>query len=311
MITTVTLNPAIDRTIVVNHFEYGSVNRVAKSREDIGGKGINVARILLALGSDAKAVGFIGKSNYPQAHALLQADAIPAEFIYIDAPTRMNTKLLESSTHTTTDINEAGFTVTRQETDAVRQLIHTCAKASTFIVFSGSVPIGLPSSIYREMIEQVPSHCKVALDADGLLLMESLKAKPFLIKPNIHELESALGRTLSGNREIAVAAAGLIEQYGISYVLVSMGASGSILVTADQALLASPLSVNVKGTVGAGDSMLAGFIHGLTEGYDLSAALAWATACGASAVSQEGTQAFELSDVKRLAAIVSISRIEM
>ena len=111
MITTVTLNPAIDRTIVVNQFEYGSVNRVAANREDIGGKGINVARILLALGSNARAVGFIGKSNYPQVEALLKADEIPAEFVFVDAPTRINTKLLESTTHTTTDINEAGFTV--------------------------------------------------------------------------------------------------------------------------------------------------------------------------------------------------------
>ena len=306
MITTVTLNPAIDRTIVLNHFEYGSVNRLANSREDIGGKGINVARILLALGSDARAVGFIGKHNYPQVEALLQTDAIPAEFIYIDAPTRMNIKLLESSTHITTDINEAGFTVNRQDISAVRKLIQTAAEGSAYIVFSGSVPIGLSPSIYREIIESVPSQCRVALDADGLLLLESLKTKPFLIKPNIHELESALGRTLSGSREIVEAAEGLIAQYGISYILVSMGGSGSILVTAEQSLIASPLPVNVKGTVGAGDSMLAGFIHGLTEGYDISASLAWATACGALAVSQEGTQAFAKSDVERLAAQVSI-----
>ena len=309
MITTVTLNPAIDRTIIVNNFEYGSVNRVASSREDIGGKGINVARILLALGSDAKAIGFIGRNNYPQAQALLKADAIPTEFISIDAPTRINTKLLETSTHTTTDINEAGFAVSGKEIEAVRRLILDYAEKSTFLVFSGSVPRGLPSSIYREMIETMPSHCKVALDADGLLLMEGLKASPFLIKPNIHELESALGRTLTSHQEIVDAAAGLILLYGISYVLVSMGGDGSILVTADQALFASPLPVDVRGTVGAGDSMLAGFIHGLSSGCDLQTALSRATACGALAVSQEGTQAFEKDDVEKLASMVSITQI--
>jgi len=88
-----------------------------------------------------------------------------------------------------------------------------------------------------------------------------------------------------------------------------MGGNGSILVTKDQALYASPLSVNVKGTVGAGDSMLAGFIHGLTQNFDIPTTLAWATACGALAVSQEGTQAFEKSDVEKLAAMVLISII--
>jgi len=309
MITTVTLNPAIDRTIIVSKFDYGSVNRVVSSREDIGGKGINVARILLALGSDAKAIGFIGRNNYPQVEALLKGDAIPTEFVSIDAPTRINTKLLEISTHTTTDINEAGFAVSAQEIEEVRRLILACADNSNFLVLSGSVPKGLPSSIYREMIEMIPSHCKIALDADGLLLMEGLKASPFLIKPNIHELESALGRTLSSHQEIVDAAAGLILMYGISCVLVSMGADGSILVTADQALFASPLPVDVRGTVGAGDSMLAGFIHGLSRGCDIKSSLSWATACGALAVSQEGTQAFAKDDAEKFAAMVSISDI--
>lgn len=309
MITTVTLNPAIDRTIIVNQFEYGAVNRVVSSREDIGGKGINVARILLALGSPSKAVGFIGRTNYPQAQTLLHNDAIPTEFVFVDAPTRMNMKLLESSTHTTTDINEAGFTVSEQDLDAVRLLISSSAVESSFMVFSGSVPKGLDSSTYRKMIEQLPSNCKAALDADGILLMEGLKAAPYIIKPNIHELESALGRTLASNREVVGAANDLIHQYNITYVLVSMGGNGSIVVTKDQALYASPLSVNVKGTVGAGDSMLAGFIHGLAQGFDIPAALAWATACGALAVSQEGTQAFSKIDVEKMAALVLISTI--
>jgi len=309
MITTVTLNPAIDRTIVVNQFEYGSVNRVVSSREDIGGKGINVARILLALGSPSKAVGFIGRTNYPQAQTLLHNDAIPTEFIFVDAPTRTNTKLLENSTHTTTDINEAGFTVSEKDLEAVRLLIRNSAAQSSFMVFSGSVPKGLDPSIYRRMIEQLPSNCKAALDADGILLMEGLKAGPFLIKPNIHELESALGRTLGSNTEVVEAANDLIRQYNITYVLVSMGGNGSILVTNNQALYAAPLSVNVKGTVGAGDSMLAGFIHGLSQGFDIATTLAWATACGALAVSQEGTQAFAKNDVEKMAALVLISTI--
>ena len=156
----------------------------------------------------------------------------------------------------------------------------------------------------------IPAGCKAALDTDGSLLMQGLQSKPYLIKPNIHELESALGRTLSSSREIIEAALELILQYDITYVLVSMGGDGSILVTKDQALFAAPLPVDVKGTVGAGDSMLAGFIHGLEQGFSNETSLCWATACGALAVSQEGTQAFAKSDVEKLAGMVKVSIIE-
>lgn len=304
MITTVTLNPAIDRTVIVNEFAYGSVNRVVSSREDIGGKGINVARILLALESDAKAVGFIGKNNFLQADALLKSDAIPTEFVFVDAPTRINTKLIESSTHITTDINEAGFSVGQEELDAVRKLIIKSAGESSYIVFSGSVPVGLPASVYRELIELVPSHCKTVLDTSGSLLLEGIKAKPFLIKPNIDELESALGKKLKSKREIVDACSAMIRQYEIPYILVSMGAGGSILVMKDQAIFAAPLQVSVKSTVGAGDSMLAGFIHGLAKGFGAEKALAFATACGALAVSMEGTQSFKKDEAESLAGLV-------
>jgi len=309
MITTVTMNPAIDRTITVGQFAFGSVNRIVSSREDIGGKGINVARILLALGSDVKAVGFIGRFNFPQADSYLRTDAIPSEFVFVDAPTRMNTKLLDNYSHTTTDLNEVGFAVNSRERESLRQLILRCAAESEYIVFSGSVPEGLPVSIYRELIAMVPSTCRAVLDADSRFLMEGLHAKPFLIKPNINELESALGRTLGNHLEIVEAAREWIRLFEIKFVLVSMGGSGSILVTEDQSLFAAPLPVDVKGTVGAGDSMLAGFIHGLAQGCGISAALARATACGALAVSQEGTQAFEKADVERLASLVTITNI--
>lgn len=309
MITTVTLNPAIDRTIVVDQFEFGSVNRVQSVREDMGGKGINVARILLALGSEAQAIGFMGQSNLGHVQNLLQRDAIPTDFVLINAATRLNTKLIEARSHTTTDINEAGFTVSAHDLEAMKTRINQAADQSEFIVFSGSVPKGLPTQIYGDLIGMINGPCKTVLDADGVLLLEGLKSHPYLIKPNIHELESALGRTLETPESIVAAARDLIRLYQITYVLVSMGGDGSILVTPDRAFFAAPIKVEVRGTVGAGDSMLAGFVHCLASGFDSESALAWATACGALAVSKVGTESFTRAEVETLAGKVQIKAI--
>lgn len=297
MFTTVTLNPAIDRTITVDTFVYGSVNRVGSSREDMGGKGINVARILLALGSEAQATGFIGRRNLAQVQTLLNRDAIPCDLILVDGATRLNTKLLDASSHTTTDLNEAGFRVGTAELAELTSKIQSLAANSAFVVFSGSVPPGLSNTIYRDLINLIGPNCRTALDADGELLLNGLDAHPYLIKPNIHELENALGRRLPTAADIVTAAREIIARHQVTYVLVSMGGEGSILVTANTALQAEPIKVELKGTVGAGDSMLAGFLHCLAAGLSDEAALACATACGALAVSREGTEAFTTEEV--------------
>lgn len=304
MITTVTLNPAIDRTVVVEAFAFGEVNRVQSVREDMGGKGINVARILKALGSPAQATGFIGQANIGHVRALLEQDGLDTDLIEIDAATRTNTKLLDLQTRSTTDINEAGFAVDAAAIAAITAKIDDLSAQSQFMVFSGSLPQGLPSDFYRQLISRVQPPCQSVLDADGILLLEGLKAAPTLIKPNIHELESALETCLETESAIVEACHRLISQYGIVYVLVSMGGAGSILVSQDRAIFAEPLKVEVRGTVGAGDSMLAGFIHCLAQNLGLEQALAWATACGALAVSKVGTESFSREDVERMAARV-------
>ena len=304
MITTVTLNPAIDRTVVVDKFVFGEVNRVQSVREDMGGKGINVARILKALGSETTAAGYIGHSNIGHVRSLLEQDGLDTDLIEIAAATRTNTKLIEIASRTTTDINEAGFSVAEADIQAIESKIDELSAQSQFIVFSGSLPKGLPTDFYRQLISRVHPPCQSVLDADGILLLEGLKAAPTLIKPNIHELESALGTQLETESAIVAACRQLIETYGIVYVLVSMGGDGSILVSSDRALFAEPLKVDVRGTVGAGDSMLAGFVHCLSQNLGLEQALSWATACGALAVSKVGTESFSRQDVERMAAQV-------
>jgi len=307
MITAVTLNPAIDRTVIVETFNPGSVNRVASSREDIGGKGINVTRILLALGSKAVAVGFIGARNEALVKGLLIRDGIIGDFISVDSFTRQNIKLIENVTHQTTEINEAGFHVSSDDIEAVKKLISNYAASSSFVVFSGSVPPGMANTIYCDLAALLPSDCKLVIDADGDLLMNGLSARPYLIKPNIHELGNALGRVLNTAEDIKSAGRQIIDKYQVSYVLVSMGGDGSILVTPDTAMHAAALKVNVRNTVGAGDAMLAGFIHSLAIGRSDCQALAYATACGALAVSKIGTETISPEGIDSLVSQVQIS----
>lgn len=309
MITTVTLNPAIDRTVVVEAFVPGTIIRVRSSREDMGGKGINVARILQSLGSDARATGFIGSRNFSHARSLLERDKIAFDLVQVPAETRQNTKLIEISRRVTTDINESGFTVSTSGLAELKAVIEKYAVLSEYVVFSGSIPPGLASSIYQELIAALPVACRPVLDADGEALLLGLTAQPYLLKPNIHELENALGWALPTPAAIVEASRELIKKHRITYVLVSMGSEGSILVTGEQALFAAPLKVDVKGTVGAGDAMLAGFIHSLASGSSDREALACATACGALAVSKEGTEAISKADVTVLAGQVRISAI--
>jgi 1-phosphofructokinase len=300
MITTVTLNPAIDRTIVVEKFAFGSVNRIASVREDMGGKGINVARILQALGSPVRAVGFIGQDNLETSQTLLRRDNLAADFVRIPAATRVNTKLIEARSQTTTDLNEAGFNVSSAALSALGDKVRACASQSEFMVFSGSIPQGAPADIYQRLISLCGATCRTVLDAEGDFLLAGLQAHPFLIKPNIHELAGALGRTLATVPAVVDAARDLIRAYQVGMVLVSMGGEGSILITAEQALLADSLKVEVRGTVGAGDSMLAGFVHGLSTHQTLRQALALATVCGGLAVSKVGTESFTRSEVLEL-----------
>lgn len=307
MITTVTLNPAIDRTIILDSFDHGSVNRIKSVREDIGGKGINVAKVLQSLGYNTCATGFIGERNSRYVEDLLQSEQVTSDFVTVEGKTRLNTKIVEMDTKITTDINEIGFEISEEQLNSLKELITKYAQKSEMLAFSGSIPQGLPSDIYFELLSIAGKYTKTVLDADGIFLLEGLKANPYIIKPNIHELENALSRKLNTHEEIKMAARDLIRDYKIKYVLISMGGDGSILVSAHKAIFAKALKIEVKSSVGAGDSMVAGFLYGINnEDITTSQALAYATACGALAASQEGTQTFKKEDVEKLVEKVEL-----
>lgn len=308
MITTVTLNPAIDKVVEIRNMSLGKVHRVSRQVVSFGGKSINVARILTGLGSDTDAVCYLGKSNYQKVKELAEAEDLQMKVIMLDGPTRTNVKIVEpDQAYRTTDINEAGFNVSKEEYDQMITLIDAQAESSDYIVMSGSLPVGVGKDFYKEMAIKLKDKTKVIVDADGEVLMSAMEGGPFMIKPNKYELEAAVGRQANTEEEIIDVATELIDRYGITYILVSRGEDGSILVGKDLVLSAGILPVNVLSTVGAGDSMLAGMLYGLTEDdSDLKTALTYGVASSAIAISSQDHKKIDVKTLKNTATKVPV-----
>lgn len=292
MITTITLNPAIDKTLTIEKFELNKVNRVSQISEGLGGKGINVSKVLNYLGSENTALGFIGEKNYNQIQRFNLIDPIKTDFILVNANTRTNTKIIDPYSQTTTDINEAGFEVDSKQIDQMKSLIRSYSTTSEFMVFSGSVCKGMNTNEYLNLLKSVPSQ-QLVIDAEGSMLEVSLHAAPFLIKPNIHELETLLNTSLTSDESIKQACLSLIDKYQIQNILVSCGEDGSLLITKEFTYKANALKVDVVSTVGAGDSMLAAFLHNFQKTNDLKKACQFAACAGSLAVTDISTDAFK------------------
>lgn len=298
-VITITLNPSLDKTVVVDTIEEGSVNRIKQVRFDAGGKGINVARLLASFQVNVKALGYAGGRDGEQLLKILEEAKINAEFIPVEDRTRSNLKIFAEDTSITTELNEPGANVNMQEAEQFRQVLEKELRDASYLVLGGSVPPGVSSSIYGDYIrfaEQMG--VKTVLDADGEALKEGLKAKPYAVKPNIHELQQWLGRELRTEEEV-IAGAREILQLGTSLVIVSMGGDGALFVSHDEVYRTKPFPIKVQSTVGAGDSMVAVLIYALIQGKQLKEIAAWTTAAGTITASKEGTQMCSLKEVSQ------------
>lgn len=297
-VVTVTLNPAIDKTIVVESLTVGEVNRVKSSRLDAGGKGINVAKVLQQFAVEVTATGFIGGAQGQLLHQYLAAEQIGVDFLEVPGETRTNLKIVDDSTGITTEVNEAGFTVASSELERLKEKLAGLLEGGSFLVLSGSLPPCTSHAIYRELIEMACSKgVKTILDADGEALQEGIKAAPFAIKPNIHELEKLVGRPLPDTAAILQAASAILAQ-GVSLMIVSMGAKGAVIVDQTQAFWAKTGTILPGSTVGAGDSMVAALVYAWRRRFSLAQIAQWVTAAGTVTASKAGTQVCSMAEVK-------------
>lgn len=310
MIITITLNPAIDKTISISDFKVDHVNKIESQRIDPAGKGINVSKVIKALNGESIALGIIGGETGNEIKRYLNDAGIKSDFVNVDKKTRSNLKIVDYVNHTFTDINEQGAFVNEIKQKEIVNKILEYANKDNLLVLSGSTPEGFDKTIYKEIVEKAQAKgAKVILDASENLFLEGIKSAPYLIKPNVHELEVALNVSIENHSDIVRAARKIIE-LGVKLVVVSDGGNGSIFVTREEAFIAKGIKVEVKSTVGAGDSMVAAIAYGLDQKLELKDIMVLASAVSTANVMTEGTQTGDLSIIESLKEKVRIEKID-
>ncbi len=306
MIITVTLNPAIDKTVTIPNFLAGQVNRIETLRSDVGGKGINVSKCLKELGCESMAAAFWGGDAGHGGEVQLQQSGVESLPIFIQETTRTNLKIIDPKQSENTDINEPGPQIKSEELKQLIQKLDEKLGQGDILVLAGSIPKGISTDIYKELtIRYKEKGVKVFLDADGESFAEGIKAAPYLIKPNIDELSRYAGEALIDIRGILRAVKPLLQS-GIEKIVVSMGAQGAVFVQRGHIFVAASIDVPVMSTVGAGDSMVAALAYGEEKGLSLQQTYKLAMAMGAASVMCSGTQAPKASTVESLYHMVNI-----
>ena len=309
MIYTVTLNPALDKTVEIPGMALDTVNRITSMRTDPGGKGINVSKVIAKLGGESCAVGILGGESGRTLLAALEREGLRTHFRFVEGQTRTNLKIIDRALHTNTDINEPGLTVSPADLDALLRDLLGMVREGDIVVLAGSLPQGAPQDTYRVWTAACREKgARVCLDADGVLLAEGLKAAPYLIKPNEDELSRLVGHRLTDTDELIAEGRRLLKG-GVTRVVISLGERGALYLRGNEVLYAKGLSVPVGSTVGAGDSVVAALAYADSLGMSDEDAVRLSTATGAANVMCSGTQPAEREAVEKLLSQVKIRRI--
>ncbi len=309
MIYTVTLNPALDKTVEIPGMALDTVNRITEMRTDPGGKGINVSKVIAKLGGESCAAGILGGGSGKMLEKLLEGEPFATRFRFVEGQTRTNLKIIDREGHTNTDINEPGLTVTAAELDALLRELLAELRPGDIVVLAGSLPKGAPQDTYRTWTAACKkAGARVFLDADGALLAEGIKAAPYLIKPNDDELSRLAGKKLETLEELTAEGRRLLER-GIERVVISLGGRGALYLRKGSTIYAEGLKVPVGSTVGAGDSVVAALAYAEAQGLSEEEAVRLSTAAGAANVMCSGTQAAEREAVEALLPKVRFSRL--
>ncbi len=289
MVLTITLNPAIDKTIELEKLVPKSLNKVLCIHQDIGGKGINVSRVLRTLGTDSSALGFIAGQAGRFIEEKMNTLAIHTAFVEIEGETRTNLKIFDQSEKEITEINELGASATEEDLMKLIEVLSAKISSGTIVVLSGSAPKSLGDDVYEKLTSRSKAlGAKVFLDVDGNWFSQGIKAKPNFIKPNKSELELYFGDKIDNEDQMVKAILHFLE-LGIEYVFVTLGTEGAYFGSNAFIYKMDPLKVEAHSSVGAGDAFVGAIVHAICEELDVESMLKLAVATSAGAVTTIGT----------------------
>ncbi|NNJ30404.1 1-phosphofructokinase [Lacrimispora defluvii] len=309
MIVTVTMNPAIDKTVDIGKFERGDLNRIKRVEIDAGGKGINVSKTIRELGGESIATGFVGGTSGTIIKQVLTDLGLRTDFVEVKGETRTNLKVVEE-TGEVTELNEPGPEVTKEQLNDLLTRLEGYANPDTLFVLAGSIPAGIPTDIYRKITEQVHQKgAKVLLDADGVLFSESLKGKPDMLKPNRSELERYYQMDYRASEQELVSMGEKLLNQGVSMAAISLGQMGAIFLTKEKRYRCPGLRVKAHSTVGAGDALVAAMAYSWDEKLPLETCIRLCMGASAGAVTSIGTKPPKRSLVDELVEQVELLEI--
>lgn len=308
MITTICLNPCFDKTVNVDTLLPGQVNRIRDARVDMGGKGLNVAVVAKRLGLDVQCIGIMGENGSADLTSMMDREGLKHQFLTIPGHVRTNMKVCSLDGQGVTELNEPGTQLNAGDLARFTEIAENATKDSGMIVLTGSLPPGCPEGTYRDLMTALKGK-KCILDTEGKELELAAKgAQPFLIKPNLREMEATLGIELRTMRAIRDAAL-IFVRLGVQHAVVSMGAMGAMYISSEKTLFAPSLRVSTKSTVGAGDAMIGGMLLGYELEKDMARAFRYGIAAGAASVMTEGTQLIVRSDFETLLEQVKVQEV--
>lgn len=311
-IVTLSVNPAIDRTMYFDGFTVGTLNRTVKQTVvTAGSKGMNAARAILAAGGETISISFSGGSGGAFLESEMKREGIPSVFIPTGCGVRENIKIIDTD-GSGTEANDRGGPITEAETERFIDAVIEHAVPETLFIMSGSIPPGIPVDFYRTLIEAVKEKGSMTvLDCDGEALREGIKAFPEMIKPNHRELENFLGEKISGRAECQAASKRVAEKYRCK-VLLTIGEEGSMLVCPDGKAIYvnTPKDIKVLGFAGAGDTYLGVYC---TERYikmqDDGGAMIAAASASAAKVETPGSLLPSRSELKKYESVLKAEKM--
>ncbi|WP_108672442.1 1-phosphofructokinase [Peribacillus acanthi] len=278
MIYTVTLNPSIDYIVEVEEFIINAVNRMEKEAKYPGGKGINVSRVLNRIGIPTKALGFVGGFTGSFITDALHSEGVTTDFVRVDGDSRINIKLKAVQE---TEINGNGPIISAHSLELLQEKLDEMREGD-YLVLAGSLPSTLPQELYADWIRKYRQKgVHVVVDASGKVLEEALKHRPFLVKPNHHELADLFNTTITSVQDV-ISYGHKVVELGAENVIVSMAGEGALLITKDNVFKATVPKGEVVNSVGAGDSLVAGLIGTFSETNDLMKGFQFGVAAGSA-----------------------------